>query len=135
MDPFQDIVVQVISNGKILDLYDGPDVAKTNDGRTRQHYIEAITGASFSVKVMLTTEFKLYDLRSTDAVRVTMNVDGQPTRKVNYLTRRQLERKLLRGKPGECIFTGVNYFCPRAGLWMQSDYTFGKLETSTLHIP
>lgn len=133
MDPFQGIVVHVISNGQILDFYDDPDETTPDNDRTRQHYVEAVTGASFSVRVLLTTEYMFYDLEPTDAVQVTMRPDRQNVYKNKYLERRKVESILLGGKPGEYNFTGQKYFCPRTEQWMQSDYAFGKLEPSKLH--
>ncbi len=130
MDPFQGIIVDVLSNGEILDLYDDPDVATASSDHTRQQYVEAVDGATFSVRVLLTTEYKLYHLKPTDAVEVTITVDGQRITTSNYCTRQELESMLLRGKPEELVFTGETHFCSRAGQWMQSDYTFGKLKIS-----
>lgn len=77
MNAFQGIVVQVISNGQVLDLYNDPDPADTDDGRTQLHYVEAVTGAKFAVRVMLTTEFHFYDLRPCDGVDVSLSIGGQ----------------------------------------------------------
>lgn len=134
MDPFQGIIIDVLSNGQILDLYDDPDVATARNARTRQHYVEAIDGASFSVRVLLTTEFDLYDINPTDAIEVVVILGGQKCSTTQHLPRQQLESMLLRGKPGEFSFTGLTYFCPRAGQWIRSDYAFGRLETSIPHI-
>ena len=132
MSPFTGIIVQIISNGQPLKLYDDPDAADLEIDYTRHHYVEAITGANFSVKIMLTTEFKLHGLRPQDGVRIDINLDGQERYQWYHLTREKIEEDLLEGKPGGCRFNGSSHFCPRAGEWMESSYTFGRLDISKL---
>ena len=130
MDPFKGIIIQIISNGEALDLYDDPDAADIVDDHTRQHYVEATTNATFTVKVMLTTGFQFYHLRSMDAVCVSLNLDGNEGYYFIDWSRKEIEENLMRGKPGVFEFTGSNDFCPRTGRWMESKFKFGKLDIS-----
>ena len=131
MDPFKGIVVQIISNGELLDLYDDPDAADNDDdNNTRQHYVEAMTDATFTVKVLLTTAFQLYSLRSMDAVKIRLNLDGNGVEHFIELSRKEIEEELLKGKPGGYDFTTSSDFCLRSGRWMQSEFKFGKLDIS-----
>lgn len=134
MDPFQGIEVQVISNGQCLKLYDDPDVADTGTERTKQHYIEAVTGATFEVRVTLTSKFKFHNLRPTNAIRVTMSVDGQDENRAKYFIRQDTEPELLRGQRKEETFHGVTHFCPATRRWLYGDYAFARLEISKLNI-
>ena len=132
MNPFKGIIIQVLSNGQPLKLYDDPDAAEIEDERTRHHYVEAITDATFAVKVMLTTEFELDPLRPNDNVNIEMNLDGQDTSWSFKATRANIEGDLLKGTPGGHTFGGASHFCPALGQWMRSDFAFGKLETSIM---
>ena len=76
MSPFDGIIVQVLCNGQCLELYDDPDDDKVENERTCHHYIEAVPGATFGVRVMLTTEFDTDGLRWLDAVRLSFDLGG-----------------------------------------------------------
>lgn len=130
MDPFQGIIVQVLSNREPVDLYDDPDAAENEHERTRNHYVEAVTGAKFMVKVMLTTDFNLYHLRPEDAIRIRMNLDGRQVSWYRDVPRDEIEKNHLRGEPGCHTFEAVTHFCHRTGQWMRSDFVFGELKTS-----
>ena len=122
MDHFKGILVQVIANGELLDLYDDPDAADVDDNRTRQYYVEAITGATFKVEVNLLTEFGLYSEQGTDAIRVSMNIDGLGRNWFCELRLKDIERRLLKGQPGGHTFYGPNEFDPRTKKWVRSDF-------------
>ncbi len=128
MDPFQGIVVQILSNGQSLTLYDDPDSDDVTDGDSRRRYVEATTGATFSVRVTLTTEFNLYHLRPLDAIRITLNLDGNNW-KIS-LSRKRIEGHFLLGQPYEYTWSRITQFCPTTGQWITSELTFGKLEIS-----
>ena len=131
MDPFRGIIVQVLSNGKILKFYDDPDATEIGDHRTRQHYIEAVTGATFEVKVLLTNEFDLGQLEPNDAVWVELEFDDWHRNWYRYLTRRELERNFRQGLPGTYNFSSISHFSGETGQWISSDFSFGNLVLST----
>lgn len=127
MDPFQGIVIQVISNGQPLELYEDPDAAEIENDCIRQQYVEAVAGSTFSVKVMLTTEFNIHQLRGVDGVNIALKIDGQGIEWASLLSRANIEADLLRGRPGGTTFNNVMEFCPKSGRWIKSDLMFGKL--------
>lgn len=102
------------SNGQLLELYDDPDADEVENEYTYNHYIEAVTGATFQVKVMLTTQFELHGLRNNDVAYVALDVDGQPLL-YNKISRADLEERLLAGKPGTVSFESYLSFCPKRG--------------------
>lgn len=130
MGPFEGVIIQVISNGEYLDFYDDPDAVDVEIDCTRQHYVEAVTGASFAIKVILTSDFKLDGLRRKDAVEVAVEIDGQRTRWAFDFAKGDLEEMFLRREPGISNFTGATIFCQRTAQWMESDFSFGMLELS-----
>ena len=108
MDPFKGIEVQILSNGKTLKQYDDPDADEVKDDRTRQQYVEAITGATFSVKVILMNKFDISALRPTDAIRISLIPDGQCSFGYN-LSRAEIASDRLRGQLTERTFTKIRY--------------------------
>ena len=42
MDHFQGITAEIISDGRVLKLYDDPDAAENEDNDARHHYVEAV---------------------------------------------------------------------------------------------
>ncbi len=54
-------------------MYDDPDASQNEDLRTRQNYVEAVTGATFSVKVILSDTF---EMGHCDAARINISFDG-----------------------------------------------------------
>ena len=111
-----------------MELYDDPDAVV--DKRTRSHYIEAVTGATFKIKVMFTTDFELYHLRRHDAIYVWMRLDAEKEGKALCLKRENLEQDLLKGQTGYVMFESRTAFLPETGSWKRSDYSFGELEIS-----
>ena len=130
MDPFKGVMIQVLSNGQILTLHDDPDAAEVEDERTRNHYIEAVTDATFTVKVKLTSQFSLDGLRDLDAVEIRLNLDGQPLDWTGTKTRTEIESNLLKGRPAIQEFTRAIQYCHQSDRWIEGDYAFGKLEIS-----
>ena len=128
MDPFKGITVQVISNDQTLESYNDPDSAEDQDQEVGQIYAEAITGATFKVKVTVTDEFPLYQVGCNDAVRFTISFDAQHRHYYKYLERAYLEEKFRRGAHGELVFAHTEVFSPKDGQWTRSQYTFGSLE-------
>lgn len=128
MDPFRGITVQIIVNGQSLPFYDDPDDVQ-DASHTRQKYIEAVTGCTFQVKLILKRGFKLYKLRSDDAVRVGIDI-GQKRRWKNETSRSQIEQSWAHGRPAEFNFTGGCQLCKESGQWSWSSFTFADLESS-----
>lgn len=132
MGPFKGLDVRVISNTKSLKLYNGPDDVPTNDPRVRQHYIEAVTGATFVVKVTLDKSLGVYSLGPDDAVRVRINYDGQPTSWFYDFAVPQLLRTWSQEKLAEHTFHSISLFDRATQQWKQGATTFCALKTSEL---
>ena len=132
MDPFNGIIIQVISNDNALRFYNGPETAENEDVYTRQRYIEAVTGATFWVKIMLTNEFDTGPLDNEDGVQVLINFDGLDPSWHQHLTKYELERGSRQGLPRIFEFKDISHFSPETGTWMRSAYTFGSLQMSKL---
>lgn len=77
MSPFDGFRLTVRLNGQPLTLYDDPeaDQSETND-KIRNHYIEAVSGATFSVDLSVRANFNVRPLRDEDAVLGWFSVDG-----------------------------------------------------------
>lgn len=131
MGPYRGLDVQVISNNKPLELYDDPDDV-SNNPRIRQHYIEAVTGASFEVKITLDESFKLYSLEYDDAVRISVTYDNQKPNWYIDLTVRHLRSTWNSGKHAEYTFRHINKFNKASQQWKKGATTFGALKTSKL---
>ncbi|KAF6237271.1 hypothetical protein HO173_004740 [Letharia columbiana] len=128
MDHFQGITAQIISNGQVLDFYDDPDAPEIPESRARHHYVEAVAGSTFQVKVNLTHRFNSCGMKAEDAVKISVVPDGNNRggRAIKYtkkLLRESFSRVYLRSH----TFTGPKHFCKETGQWMQSDYSFGNL--------
>lgn len=133
MDHFQGITAQIISNGQVLDFYDDPDAPEIPESRARHHYVEAVAGSTFQVKVNLTHRFNSCGMKAEDAVKISVVPDGNNRggRAIKYtkkLLRESFSRVYLRSH----TFTGPKHFCKETGQWMQSDYSFGNLVLSIL---
>lgn len=132
MDPFEGIVVQIVSDGRVLDFYDDPDLPDVDNGRTRQQYVEAVTGSTFCVRITLTRDFPLYQLQDVDAVLYSINFDGEPQTRRNHSTVKSLRSNWLRNEPAGHTLRTIRYICPRTGEWVRSQYAFGDLKLSRL---
>jgi len=132
MDPFNGIIVQVISNDNALRFYNDPEAAENEDVYTRQRYIEAVTDATFWVKIMLTNEFDTRPLGNEDGVRVLINFDGSDRSWGKRFTKYELERGSRQGLPKIFEFKDLSHFSPETGKWMRSACTFGSLQMSKL---
>ena len=132
MDHFQGITAKIISNGQVLKFYDDPDAAEIEDSHARHHYVEAVAGSTFAVKVDLGLQFQFFEMKAEHAVDVSVKIDGHGL--VSYITRtkKYLQESFSKGKPETLFFPGPTQFCRETGKWMRSDYSFGNLVLSML---
>ena len=129
MDPFEGIDVEIISNGEVLTLYNDSDDEPSHNSRVRQRYIEAVTGATFKVKIRVDHRFNLFSLVKNDAVRVSVDYDNTHKYGYNML----IDPLLHHSKSGSGLsytFTNVYNFCPETRQWKSGATTFGALVTS-----
>lgn len=129
MDHFQGITAQIIANGQVLDFYDDPEAPEIPESRARHHYVEAVAGSTFQVKVNLTPQFNSYRMKAEDAVKISVVPDGNiggGGRAVKY-TKKLLQESFSRVYRCSHTFTGPKHFCKEIGQWMRSDYSFGNL--------
>ncbi|KAK0512660.1 hypothetical protein JMJ35_004677 [Cladonia borealis] len=133
MDPFEGIDVEIISNGEVLTLYNDPDDEPSHNPRVRQRYIEAVTGATFEVKIRVDHRFSLFSLGKNDAVQATVYYDS------THGYSKSLPIDPLSGFGGgvSCTFTRIYNFCPETRQWKSGATTFGALVTreTTTHVP
>ncbi len=130
MDPFKGILVQVISNGQILSSYDDPDTNDNENPYQRQRYIEAVTGATFAVKVIITDQFDFCHINRGDGVAVRFSVDGLNRDLGYYQTREDIEKYFRAGIPCCFKFDKFTHFSDKTGRWMESEYSFNALKLS-----
>lgn len=128
MGPFVRLHVQVISDGKTLKLYNDPDDEPANDPQTRQRYIEAVTGATFEVKVRLDEDFRLSNLNGTDAVRATIHYDNSPW--YHDFVVKDILTAWSKGKPAEHTFWSITRFDEGSQRWKRGATTFSALDIS-----
>ena len=129
MDPFEGVDVEIISNGEVLTPYNDPDDEPSHNARVRQRYIEAVTGATFEVRVHVDRRFSLFSLGRNDAVRATVYYDGT----YKYGKCLLIDPLLHHSKFGRSLshtFTSVYNFCPETRQWKSGATTFGALVTS-----
>ena len=129
MDPFEGVHVDITSNGEILALYNDPDDEPSHDPRVRQRYIEAVTGATFEVKIGIDGHFDLFSLGRNDAVRASIHYDSTH-RYGDYLLVDALLNRSRFGGYVSRTFTHIHDFCPKIGQWKVGATTFGALVTS-----
>ena len=128
------VTVQVISKGKVLDFYHDPDEDPNSiSPMTRQRYVEAVTDATFKVRIALTADFPLYCLEIDDAVRVSIKYDGQRAWYTDLSTT-EIVRARNRGLPAEHTFARISHYCNDSHQWTSGDTTFGALATSGLSL-
>ena len=135
MGPFQGIAVQIISNGEALKLYDDPDATEIEEVHSRHHYVEAIVGSTFQVKVDLTPQFKFHHMDAEHAVSILLEIDGHDNSLIFHSTKKELQEQFSRNQFESFVFTGPTHFCKETGRWMASDYSFGNLVLSMLKFP
>ena len=133
MRPFRGLSVQVTTQSGPLKLHNDPDDDPSNEPRTRQRYIEAVTGATFQVKVNVHKDFDLSTLGADDAVRITISYDNQERSWYSDLTRATIVDEWSRGKPAEHTFSHVSNFYPETQQWKLGATSFGVLDMSKIH--
>lgn len=129
MDPFEGIDVEIISNGEVLTLYNDPDDEPSRNSRVRKRYIEAVTGATFEVKVRVDHRFSLYSLGKNDAVRATIQYDSTHSYGKSLVIDPLLYNSSFGGGVS-CTFTRIHNFCAETHQWKSGATTFGALATS-----
>lgn len=133
MRPFRGLSVQVITQDGPLKLHHDPDVDPSSEPRTRQRYIEAVTGATFRVKISVHKDFELHTLGCCDAVQITISYDGQECYWYTHLTRASIVCEWSKGKPAEHTFSRIPNFCQETHQWKQGVTSFGALHMSKIH--
>ena len=123
---FENIKVEVISNGQSLPFYDDPDGTENVKQCTRQNYIEAVTDATFSVKVTLNEAF---EMGHCDIAAISMSFDGGGNEVTGNVNRGSgLKNRPLRDR--QVIFSSVPHFWQSSGQWMHGKLCFGQLTMS-----
>lgn len=115
---FQGIKVEVISNDQTLRMYDDPDATVDDDPQKRQYYIEAVTGATFELRISLTPE---YEQTPCDAVRISLDFDDHAMgwyRDITFSRKRSV------------IFNTISEFCHKTNQWKSGKLSFAKLDIS-----
>jgi len=138
MGGFEGVDVHVISGGETLKLYHDPDTELNQGPRTRQQYVEAITGATFKVKVTISKQFQLFNLRPDDAVRASINYDGQKLDWFRDFQVQELRQVWRSGQAQEHNFTAFRSLCDQTQQWQEGETSFGALDTSEVlwrHLP
>ena len=128
MDLFKGILVQVISNGEILESYNDPDVSDNENPYQRQQYIEAVTGATFAIKVIITDQFDWCNISRKNGITIELTVDGLDWGHNYYVTREDIEDDLGTGEPYTFNFDDFTHFSDKTGQWMNSEYSFNALK-------
>lgn len=122
MASYEGVKVEIISKDEVLPTFNDPDVAEVDLVPTPQYYIEATTGATFSVRVTLALTF---ERGPCDAVRVFVNYDGD---------RRSYYHDLLKESVGpllrEAHFTEISSLDSMTGQWVRGKPAFAKMDTS-----
>ena len=129
---FNGVTVEVISEGKTLRFYDDPD--EGHSSRTQHQYIEAVTGAVFKVRVVLSKDFPLYWLGANDAVRLSVNYDGQQLDWYSDFSTLKLLQCWNEGRSAEHFFARVHRYCHNSRQWTVGETSFGALSTRELSL-
>ncbi|KAL9075129.1 MAG: hypothetical protein Q9161_001815 [Pseudevernia consocians] len=135
MPPFRGLSVQVITQDGPLKLHHDPDDDPSSEPRTRQRYIEAVTEATFSVKISMHTGFELHTLGLHDAVKITISYDDQKPSWHTHLTRAWIVYEWSKGKPAEYTFSRISHFCQETRQWKQGVTSFGALHMKSWQDP
>ena len=121
MDLPQGVRIEIISNGSVLPMYNDPDAAELDQTSTRQCYVEAVIGATFSVRVVLTPAFVK---GPCDAVRIVVGFDGNQG---NYM---DLLKEGVSPPVREADFSRFSLWDFSKGHWIGGMPTFARLDTS-----
>ena len=127
MDLFKGILVQVISNGEILESYNDPDASDIENPYQRQRYIEAVTGATFAIKVTITDQFDWCNITRKNGITIELTVDGLDWGHGYCVTREDVEDDWKTSEPFTCDFDKFTHFSDKTGQWMESEYSFNAL--------
>ena len=133
MRPFKGLSLQIITQSGPLKLHDDPDDDPSNDPYTCQRYVEAVTGATFKVKVSLHKSFPLGPMELDDAVHIEIKYDDQKLAWIMDFTRATIILRRSEGKSVEQTFSHITTFSEETQRWKQGATTFGALEMSKLH--
>ena len=134
MDPLKGVLVQIISDGEPLELYDDPDAQEAVDEDYRRRYVEAVTGSSFTVRVLLTTDFDLRNYSACDYIQVRLKLDAIEAHWSDRTVCADIEKRFLRGRAEYFIFSSIVEFDLETEQWVEKNFCFGNLETSTSYI-
>ena len=133
MRPFRGLSFHVTTRTGPLKFHHDPDDDPSSEPRTRQRYIEAVTGATFKLRVNLHKDFELYTMGLDDAVRITIYYDDQKIGKFIELTRAAIVQEWSKGKSPEYTFSHVSNFCQETQQWKRGALSFGELHMSKCH--
>ena len=129
MDPFQHIELRIVSNDRNLRLYDDPD-AENNAGQwARNHYIEAVTGATFRIEVIIGSLYDISQLQGMDCVRVTVDYDGSSRCKCD-ISKKEIDHDRRASKETIATFARTYRTDPVTKQCLAGDTTFGSLNIS-----
>ncbi|KAL8941400.1 MAG: hypothetical protein Q9211_001841 [Gyalolechia sp. 1 TL-2023] len=121
MATFKGATFEILSANQPCPIYDDPDAPDNEDRFTRQKYIEAVTGATFIIKVTLDRDFRF---ASSDAVRIMFTLDNMPRSYYEDVRRRDIRSGEKRSVRLECM----QKYCLRTHQWQRGYLSFGKLE-------
>ena len=127
MDLFKGTLVQVISDGEVLNCYNDPGASDDENPYRRQQYIEAVTGATFAVRVVITDQFDWCKIGRKNGVTIALTVDGLDWGHGYCTTRDHIEDVWGAGGPFTCDFDQFTHFSDKTGQWMESEYSFNAL--------
>jgi len=113
--------IEVISNNQSLNLYADPDAEEREDTAVPAHYVEAVTGATFKLRVTLEKDF----VRGPcDAVRVGVRYDGEDRRHTLLLLKSSMRHDRV------ATFSEIRSYNADLGRWQRGRTAFGQLSTS-----
>lgn len=116
MDHFQGMTAEIISNRQVLDLYDDPDSAEVKGSHTRHHYVKAVAGSTFQMKVDRTPQFNFYEMKPEHPVSISVKIDGNHDSALGTKrTKKDLQGQFFRGETGGFMFTGPKHICEEDG--------------------
>ena len=120
---FHGVKVSVISADTKMPLYHDPDAVENEDPQTRQHYVEAVTGAKFAVKVSLTRRF---EVGTAGAIRISLKPDNATSGWFTDVP----EYNCRYGQKSGYTFDHLTKFDRATSQWKKGELSFGNLETS-----
>jgi len=113
--------IEVISNNQSLNLYADPEAEEKKDTDVPALYVEAVTGSTFEVRVILGNDF----VRGPcDAICVGVRYDGEDRRHTKYLLRKLKRQNRI------ATFSEVTSYNADLGRWQRGSTAFGQLHTS-----